>query len=295
MFPINPIAACGVWCALVLYAPGQNATPNSGDRLETETAARLREFDKNNDRGGPGGHMSAEMSEVSKNPDLVENLSAEDLAKMTLDDPLLKWAYACVFTRSWRLKELRPPQELALADMRRRGEEVSPMLLKLISENQETRIEFEILGQIEHLDTVRIAPFLEYARKLLRERTKTMTGGAAGVASSILGRHGTREDEALLEWVIKERPYVASLLTNDLKILRDRLNPPQSPSRPERRDIPSSNAGKGVGPAEGTEDHPQDGDSAISQTKPWIISGIILVVLLGAYRFLRQRLRGPSS
>ena len=238
--------------------------------------------------------MSPEMQAVSRNSDLLDNLGAEDLAKMSLDDPLLKWAYARVFLDSMGpFEQLEPPLELALADMRRRGEAVSPMLLKLISENQENRIEFSILGKIEALDTVRIEPFLEYARKLLRERTQTMTD--AEVASYILARHGTREDKALLEWVIKERPFFTYSITKDLKILRARLDPPPPGSRPERRDIPSSNAGKDAGPAEGIKDHPQDGGSAISQTTPWIISGIILVVLVGVYRFLRQRLRGQSS
>lgn len=145
------------------------------------------------------------------------------------------------------------------------------MLLKLISENQENRIEFAILGKVEALDTVSIEPFLQYARRLLRERTKTMTGEAGGVACYTLSRHGTKEDEALLEWVIEERPYVASEFTDGLKILRDRLNPPRSASRPERRDAPSSNAGMSVGPVEVTEDYSQDGSSAISQTEPWII------------------------
>ena len=68
---------------------------------------------------------------------------------MTLDDPLLKWAYASVFLESMGpLEQLRPTLKLALADMRRRGEAVSPMLLRLISENQENRIEFSILGKI---------------------------------------------------------------------------------------------------------------------------------------------------
>ncbi len=191
---INSKVACGVWCALMVCGSGQDAEPNSGDRLEAETAARLREFDKNNNRGGPRRPMSPEMQAVSRNPDLLDNLGAEDLAKMSLDDPLLKWAYASVFLRSWHLSEqLEPPLEVVLADMRRRGGAVSPMLLKLISENQENQIEFSILGQVGYLDTVRIEPFLEYARKLLRERTQTMTGGAAGVASSVLGKYGTLE------------------------------------------------------------------------------------------------------
>jgi hypothetical protein len=295
MFQIDPKVTCGVWCALVLCVSGQDAVPNSGDRLEAETAARLREFDKNNNRGGPRRPMSPEMQAISRNPDLLDKLGAEDLAKMSLDDPLLKYAYASVFMHSvGPFKQLEPPLELVLADMRRRGEAVSPMLLKLIWENQENRIEFSILGKIEALDTVSIEPFLEYARRLLRERTQTMTGEAAGVACYILSRHGTKEDEALLEWVSEERPYVASEFTDGLKILRDRLNT-QPVSRPERREIPSPNAGKGVGPVEGIEDHPQDGDSTISQTKPWIISGIIFVVLLGVYRFLRQRRKAQKS
>jgi hypothetical protein len=231
------------------------------------------------------------MFAISRSPDLLNNLGAEDLAKMSLDDPLLKWAYASVFTHSWRLKQLEPPQELALADMRRRGEEVSPMLLKLISENQENGIEDAILLNIEHLGTVRIEPFLEYARKLLRERTKTMTAYSAGSASFILGQHGTREDEALLERVLKERPYVASDLTKALKNLRARLEL-QPETRPERRQIPSSNAGSDARTAKGTEDYPQGRGSASSRTKPWLIGGMILVVLLGIYLLLRKRQRG---
>ena len=286
---------CGVWCALALFAAGQDAVPNAGDRLQAETAARLREFEKNNNRGGPRRPMSPEMDEVSNHPDLVTNLKAEDLAKMTLDDPLLKWAYARVFLDSMGpFEQLEPPLELVLADMRRRGEAVSPMLLKLISENQENNIESSILGKVGYLDTIRIAPFLEYARKLLRERTQTMTDYAAGAASYILGQHGTKEDEVLFEWVIKVRPYVAPDLTKDLKILRDRLNPHQPESRPVRRETPSSNAGSDARSAKGVESDPQDGGFTLSRTKPWLIGGLILVALLGMYRLLRKSQRGQS-
>lgn len=243
--------------------------------------------------------MSPEMFAISRNPDLVENLRAEDLAKMTLDDPLLKWAYAEVFLRCMGpFEQLEPPQELALADMRRRGEAVSPMLLKLISENQENRIEFSILGKIGYLDTVRIEPFLEYARRLLRERTQTMTGEAAGAAAYILARHGTKEDEALFEEVIKVRPYVKYTFTKELKVLMARLNPKPEIDpghRPERRGTPSSNAKSDAHSATGTEDHPQEAGSATSRTKPWFIGGLILVVLLGLYRLLRKGRRGNSA
>lgn len=253
MFLTNFQTACGIWCALVLCASGQNAAPTREERIDA-AEARLRELAQNNDIGGPRRPMSPEMRAVDRN--LLDHLGADDLAKMSLDDPLLKWACADVFLRCMgRFEQLNPQQKLVLADMRRRGEAVSPMLLKLISENQENIIEFSILGKIGYLDTVRIEPFLEYARKLLRERTKTMTDGSAGAASYTLSRYGSREDEALLEWVIKERSYVASGLTKDLKTMRARLDP-QPESGAGRQDVPSSDPGTDARPGSGTGDHP---------------------------------------
>ena len=292
MFPINQTAACGVWCALLLCSSGEDTVPNSGDRLEAETAARLLEFDKNNDRPDPHRRMSPEMDEVSNHPDLVENLRAEDLAKMTLNDPLLKWAYAEVFLRSMGpFEQLAPPQKLALADIRRRGEAVSPMFLKLIEENRETRIESSVLGKIEHLGTVRLEPFLEYARKLLRERTRS---DVVAVASGLLARRGTKEDIELFEWVLTQRPFAVTDLTGNLKILKARLDTPPPAPRPERREIPSSNAGSDARSAEGAVDHSQAENSATSQTKPWLIGGMIFVVLLGMFHLLRKIQRRQS-
>ena len=292
MSPINPKAACGVWCALLLCASGEDTVPNSGDLLQADMAARLREMDKSGNRPDAHRRMSPEMDEISNHPDLVENLRAEDLAKMTLDDPLLKWAYANVFLRSMGpFEQLAPPQELALADMRRRGEAVSPMLLKLIEENRETRIESSVLGKIEHLGTVRLEPFLEYARKLLRERTRS---DVVAVASGLLARRGTKEDIELFEWVLTQRPFAVTDLTKNLKALRARLDPPPSAPRPERRDLSSPTAGSDARLTRGMDHHPQDGGDRLSRTKPWLIGGLILVVLLGLYRLLRKRLWGNS-
>lgn len=111
------------------------------DRLEAAAAARLREFDKNHDFRRPRRDMSPEMSAVADHPELLENLGAEDLAKMSLDDPLLKYSYYRVFGGSIgdfkQMPRMAPQLKLVLADMRRRGEAVSPMQLKLIEENQE--------------------------------------------------------------------------------------------------------------------------------------------------------------
>ncbi len=293
MSPINPKAACGVWCALVLCASGENTVPNSGDRLQADMAARLREMSKSGDRPDPHRRMSPEMLAISRNPDLLDNLGAEDLGKMSLDDPLLKWAYADVFLNSMGpFEQLNPRQELVLADIRRRGAAVSSMFLKLIEENRETRIEISVLGKIEHLGTVRLEPFLEYARKLLRERTRS---DVVAVASGLLARHGTKEDIELFEWVLMQRPFAVTDLTGSLKKLRQRLNPQsQLQSRAEKPEIPSPTAGSDVHSAKVAENPPQEGGVDTSRTKPWLIGGLILVVLLGLYRLLRKRLWGNS-
>lgn len=286
MFPIDFKIVCGVWCAFGLYAAGQDAVPNSGDRLEAETAARLREFDKNHDFRRPRRDMSPEMRAVADHPELLENLGAEDLAKMSLDDPLLKYSYYRVFGGSIgdfnQMKQMAPQLKLVLVDMRRRGEAVTPMLLKLIEENQESVIESAILTHIQYLDTVRIEPFVDYARRLLRERTKTMTVQSALNASGLLARHGTKEDEALLEWVITEWPFLTSEFTKDLRNLRARLNPPQPESRPVRRERPSSEPRNDSRPATNSDESPENGTITTSRAKPWVIGGLILAALLGA-------------
>jgi len=65
MFPINPKAACCVWCALLLCASGEDTVPNSGDLLQADMAARLREFAKNNNMGGPRRPISPELNAVN--------------------------------------------------------------------------------------------------------------------------------------------------------------------------------------------------------------------------------------
>jgi hypothetical protein len=296
MLSIDFKIVCCVWCALGLYAAGQDTVPSRGERLAAENAASLREFEKKHGPQRPRRSISPEMEAITRNPDLLFNLKAEDLAKMSLDDPLLKYAYYRIFAGSIgdfnQMPQMAPQLKLVLADMRRRGEAVSPMLLKLIEENQESVIESAILGGVQYLDTVRIEPFLDYARRLLRERTKTMTIYSALDASGLLAQHGTKEDEALLEWVITEWPFVASSVSKDLRNLRARLNPPQPESRPERREKPSSKPGNNSRPATSSDESPENGNITTSRVKPWVIGGLILVALLGASRLLFKRPRG---
>jgi hypothetical protein len=133
---------------------------------------------------------------------------------------------------------------------------------------------------------------LEYARKLLRERTRS---DVVAVASVLLARRGTKEDIELFEWVLTQRPFAVTDLTNNLKALRARLNPPPSAPRPERREIPSPTTGSGVQSAKSTEKPSQEEGVGTFRTKQWFIGGLIFVILLGLYHLLWKRLRGNSA
>ena len=184
---------------------------------------------------GPYRPWSLEFQKV--NPEDLHHIDAEGLAKMSSDDPLLKYAYMDVFLRNvGGLDNLEPEQALVLADMRRRGEAVTLMLLKLAADNQETIYESALLSRIDQVKTVNLDPYLEYARNLLRERTQTMSASVAGCAASFLSRHGSKDDVELLRNVMEQRPYVADSVTRKLDGLVRRLEQPESQTRPTMKD-----------------------------------------------------------
>jgi hypothetical protein len=279
-----------VLCSLVLSAAAEESGAPEIDYSKNPEAWMNSPSRR---RPDPGRPMSPEMKAVSDHPELLEKLKEEDFAKMSLDDPLLKYVCADIFTRSslGRVGKMDAQQVMVLADLRRRGESASPMLLKVIEENQETPIESCILGLIDELGTVRLDPFLEYARKLVRERPNSDVVAAAAI---LLAKQGTKEDITLLEGLLEQRPFAVTYATKSLKALRERLNPPQTETRPERREKPSSHAGSDAHSAKGTVKHPQDGGTVTSQSKLWLTGGMVLVVLLGIYRLLRKRLRRPQ-
>lgn len=287
MYQIDQFVLFPLLCAVVFSAAAEESRPPEIDNSKKPDAWMNSQSRR---RPDPNRRLSPEMDAV--NPEYLDNLKEADIAKMSLEDPLLKYAYADVFHYAQNnLRQMEPRQKLVLADMRRRGESVSPMLLKLIEENQQTRIESSILWKIEHLGSVRIEPFLEYSRKLLRERPNSTI---VTEASGLLARQGTKEDIKLLEWLLTQDPFVAADVTDSLKALRERVNPPQPEIRPERRDKPTSHAKIEGGSPDRAENHSQPSDFILSQKILWLIGGLISVILFGAYRLVRKALCNPK-
>ena len=192
--------------------------------------------EKTKDHGLPYRPISAELRGGDRNE--LDGLDESAFARLSLDDVLLKRAYHRVFQSGvgGKFQNLEPGISAALADMRRRGDTVTPMVLKLMDENHETGIETSVLVMIPEVGSIQLGPYLDYARKVLRERTQTMSGSLAGCAAMLLASHGTKEDAELLMWVMEVRPYVAPPVTNHLDSLNLRLGLPKTSPRRTPKD-----------------------------------------------------------
>ncbi len=232
-----------------------------------------------NDHPIPYRRYSKELLDVNR--ELLYDLDEAAYARMSLENPLLKLAYRNVFTRSMGvLDQLQPAEAMALADMRSRGEAVSPMLLKLLEENQETGFETSLLGNIDQVKTVSIDLFIEYARNLLKNRTQTMNASLAGSAAILLSRHGSKDDVDLLKSVMEQRPYVADSVTRELDELLRRLEQPTSQPRPTLKGRSQTSDLTSEGTINGKQITSSETRSGISPSNtwiPWIFLGMMLI------------------
>jgi hypothetical protein len=213
----------------------------------------------------------------------LHGMTAEKMAKMSLDDPLLRYAYIQVFLRNLREPDtLEPEQALILEDLRRRGNAITPLLLELARQNQETMFESALLDEIAEVGNIDLNLYLEYARSLLRERTQTMNASLARWASMLLANHGSKQDLVLLEQVISERSFTARGITESLEVLKqrlDRLERAKQATRPILRDKPSANIAAANSAAAEALKQPVaniSGNALTSSWMIWVVAGIVI-------------------
>jgi hypothetical protein len=251
-----------------------------GIALHASADVEMRPETKNN--SGPYRPWSQEYRQFE--PEHLHGMTAEKLAKTSLDDPLLRYAYIQVFLQNvGGLDNLEPEQSVVLADMRRRGEAITPLLLELARQNQETIYEVALLDRIDQVGTINLDPYLEYARNLLRERTQTMNYSLAEWASGLLSRHGSQEDVKLLERVLEERPYVTLGVSESLKIFKNRLNRPKQVTRPILSNgLSASEAATDSAAAEAKKQSASNRKGNISSRSwmIWVLFGIIISSIL---------------
>jgi len=157
----------------------------------------------------------------------LPSITAEQLGKLPLDDPLLRLAYAN-FMASELIMQFYPPRRpidygtyptwdvAALEDIKKRGDSVTPLLLNIAAKNPNSGFETGVLGNAPYV-IKDLNPYLEYARNVLQTRTMEMNSSVAGTVAGLLVRYGTPEDLERLRSLIKNRPYLTATIEGQLR------------------------------------------------------------------------------
>ncbi len=157
----------------------------------------------------------------------LKNITAEQLSKLKIDDPLLRMAYAQLMG-SLLIMQLYPPRRpidysayppwdvAALEDLKKRGDAVTPVLLDIATKNPNSGFE---VGVLVHAPLVvkDLNPYLQYARNILQTRTMKMDSGVAGAVAELLIRRGTPDDVEKLRNLIRVRPYLTGTIEAQLQ------------------------------------------------------------------------------
>ena len=239
---------------------------------------------------GPYRPSSPELAMADFNE--LSGMDGTAFSKLSLDAPSLKRAYLFVFSTagSGPLYFKQPELTAALSDMRRRGDSVTPMLIKLMNENHETGFEMCVLMRISRVGNIEMEPYLEYSRELLRERTQTMNAGLAEVASMLLSSKGTEEDIELLKWVIETRPYVAAPVSRELGHLKRRFGLPKPELRPPLRGSPSPSGSPTGDSRSDRQQRPTVTAEKEQESIRWVAWFLVILVAGGLCRmFLKKR------
>jgi hypothetical protein len=134
-----------------------------------------------------------------------------------------------------------------------------------------------------------LEPYLHYARKLLRERTQSMSAGVAGAASILLASEGNKEDAALMKWAMESRPWLADSVTRELDSLNRRLGLPKQESRPSLKDRPPTSQEPSSKFQSVDQNAPALADKENPETIRWIGLSLALLVTGGLFGLMFKK------
>lgn len=231
-FNKTPILFCSFLFVTNLVLQGQDALEKSEQIVAQASAA---------DPSIPRRDIPSAFEDIS----LLFGLKESDFAAMQPDDMRLKIAWVDLicglpfgFPANLKqdspeiLNELKGPSPhrvYTYFDLKRRGNSVTPHLLQLASDMAETDFESSLIGLMPTLPGIEITPYLEYCRKLLRERPRSTQ---VVYAASLLSEHGNRDDISLIEETASIRPFYRATLQEAALLLRSRLGKKNSSGVP---------------------------------------------------------------
>lgn len=242
------LLACGAPCAGVESVAGKVVlNPNGGGGDEAGDLL----FTAREGHGAPVGflaHLHARVPEmesaesgvffcgnaqrsVALNPPdkwarLAKLTDAKAAAALGLNDPLLLLAYAELFIVSFDGdSEIPRWYSVAQADLRRRGDAVTPQLLWLFDVHPSQQFREGLLFQIDSFPTINSAPYVVAARNYWQTLQMKTPPRTCYAIARLLSRHGVAEELNVLEEMKKHpKGEVGSLIQEDMVRMARRLS-----------------------------------------------------------------------
>jgi hypothetical protein len=222
-------------------------------------------------------------------------LKEEDLRNMTLADPKLRIAYVFLIrtARSGpKITDERTPEMVAvLADLKRRSDSATPLLLDIMAKNHNTQYEHLIPLIISRIGTIKIGPYLDYLREMVRTRPDEISAASNEVTAELFLEHGTPEDVKMLQDLAKRRPFLAPSLERAFDLQRyknpDRSNTTQTTPTPKPLPVVQPTAQKKVTKAQPTASRPNEEPTSSTL---WSVVAVLIVAAIGLlWLFLKGR------
>jgi len=167
------------------------------------------------------GEVRSMATQLPEDSDFKE-FQVLDFRRLTLNDPRLQSVYVRLFvtamggdSEKWRLEG---HVQAALDDLRIRGNEATPMLLKLMRDNPYSSFEAMVLLHINAIGTMDAKPYLEYARKMVDTRYDDINPSLASAAARLLVESGDASDIQRLKDVKAKRPYLNATIDRALSL-----------------------------------------------------------------------------
>jgi hypothetical protein len=284
MFHFNNIVA--LCCCIICGISGALFSQDALDRSEQIVAA-AKAADPSIPRKG--------LPTKFEDPSSLFALKEADFAAMMPSDERLKAAWVdllCGVPNGFPPDLRRDSPEVAEAlkgpnpnrvhvffDLQRRGNSATPHLIQLATELAETDFEASVIGLMPTLPGIEVGPYVEYCRKLLRERPRSTQ---IIYAAMLLSRHGNQDDISLIDKVAASRPFFRDSLQKSSTLLRSRLgSPPPTGSSPSGVSVSSQSQPMGNAKhAQGTKQAPPASEEPTSST-PWSIIVVLIFAAIG--------------
>ncbi len=137
-------------------------------------------------------------------------ITEDDLKALPLDDLKLRVSYVYLMQAGdprflLKTSEMTP----ILNDLKRRGDEATPLLIDIMEKNHNTSLEYLIPLVISKVGTLKMEPYLEYLRRMITSRPDEINATLNEVALKIFLEHGTEDDVEMVQDLARKRPFLA--------------------------------------------------------------------------------------